>query len=321
MAPKRKTGGRAPSKASQLKRKPSSETGSSPLSPVRSVNQSPAHPTFASRSGTLGPSEGHTGSNGTPNGVIDEAALQDMTGEIEDDVEMQLLLGAEPVDALPEIGAGDEGMDIDIDAAMADQLMAQLEADPSGGYSVAGVVSQAGEDEEEDEDEDDEEDEEEDGDEDEDDTITAGPSTLPSASLFRYPTPPSNFLTLSEREKSFKSARFLACQSANCDCQEMLPPAGAQLGAMSRAELEEILDRDEEDEGDEERTGEGWWRVCGQCGHGWDEEGAGHTWPAGVSLEERNRRGKVVGRIEELLNVSRTTSPRRAMYLSLITSG
>ena len=52
------------------------------------------------------------------------------------------------------------------------------------------------------------------------------------------------------------------------------------------------------------RTEEGWWRVCGRCRHPW-EEGEGHVFPEDLSPAERTRRGKVVGRIEEILQVRR----------------
>lgn len=324
--PKRKTGGRSTAKPSQpIKRKASSTPGSSSLSPVKSALPSPA-PTSNSNhrngfSGSL------TGSNDTPGAVIDEGALQAITGDIEDDVELQLQMDTEL--AVPDMNEGGE-LDLDVDQMMADELMAHIASDQMmedlGNDMLAAPTEEeladqeeddlahAEEDEDEDEeagDEDDDEDEEDDDDDEEDDgeegeendSNMAGPSNGSTTALYRYPTPPSNFLTLSEREKAFKIARFIPCQSRDCSCLEMIPPAGVEPAIMSRVELEEIMDRDEEDEGDESRTGEGWWRVCGSCGHSWDEEGVGHTWPAGVSLDERNRRGKVVGRIEELLNV------------------
>lgn len=292
--PKRRGTGRAPSKPAPAKTKPIISQGSSPLSPPKSADPSPGATAFSGAdlaSGSL------AGSNGTPSVIIDEGMLQTITDDINDDVEMHL---QEESDAplLPGVEPGDD-MDFDIDPLAADELLAQLQSD---------AIEEMAEDEgtvavpEEEEDEDDDEEEEEDGEEDE--SNIAGPSTTPLHLPFRYPIPPSNFLTLSEREKAFKSARFIACQTPDCQCEEMVPPPGSQLEIMSRMELEEIMDRDEEDEGDEVRTGEGWWRVCGGCGHSWDEEGVGHTWPPGVSLEERNRRGKVVGRIEEFLNVS-----------------
>lgn len=292
--PKRKGAGRA-SKPPVVKRKASSSRGSSSLSPVKSAGASPG---ITPNLGLLGSS---TGGSATPGGVIDEDALQAITDDINEDVEAMLQVDPEP--ALPDIGEGGE-MDFDLDPAMANEIMEQLQGGQISGEMQVEAEEEDGSKQDTIAEEEDEEEDVEDEDGLESNTVASGPSSAHHLLSFSYPAPASNFLTLSEREKSFKTARFVHCQSPGCGCTEMLPPQGAQLDIMSRAEVEEVLDRDDEDEGDELRTGEGWWRVCGACGHGWEEEGTGHTWPDSVVLAEKNRRGKVVGRIEELLYVS-----------------
>ena len=149
------------------------------------------------------------------------------------------------------------------------------------------------EEEEEEEDDDDEEDEDEDDeDEDEDEEDESGPS-------FRYPPAVPDWTKLDDRERLFKAARFMSCQVSGCHCDGLQPPEGADL-VVAGAEGDEDGEMGEESG---ERTSEGWWRICGNCGHGW-EAGKGHVFPPGLTMAERNRRGKVVGRIEEFLQVS-----------------
>jgi len=81
-----------------------------------------------------------------------------------------------------------------------------------------------------------------------------------------------------------------------------------ELQIVSRAEIDagelEELDVPEaaEDGAVEKwRSDEGWWRYCGRCGHGW--EGSGHVFADDEARGERVRKGRVVGRIEEFLEV------------------
>jgi histone acetyltransferase len=116
---------------------------------------------------------------------------------------------------------------------------------------------------------------------------------------FKYPAAVADFTKLSSREQAFKVARYIPCTDDGCDCQGLEPPEDTEVKVVSREEAEEV-DMDSEDS--EEKTREGWWRVCGKCGHGW--EGEGHVWAEEVDTGERLRRSRVVGRIEELLQVS-----------------
>lgn len=186
------------------------------------------------------------------------------------------------------------------------------------------------EDDEDDEDEDDEEeDEDADGDGDGDGTEQgdgdgatasgsinqekAGSQTIPDCPTgltFRYPSAVKDFTTLQPREKAFKVARFLQCQSDGCECPGLEPPMGRSVVRVTRKEMQkqekEKFETDVDMEGVEAwRSDEGWWKRCGRCGHGWEDtqSRAGHVWAEGVNEAERRRREKVVGRIEELLQV------------------
>lgn len=139
----------------------------------------------------------------------------------------------------------------------------------------------------------------------------------PDSITFRYPSSVPDFTILSPREKAFKVARFLQCTAPSCACTGLEPPAGRAIRITkhdSSNEDEDDEDEDDdvsmedsenpldfEDKKDEWRTKEGWWRICGKCGHGW--ESGGHVWADDVPPKERTRRGKVVGRIEEILEV------------------
>ena len=145
---------------------------------------------------------------------------------------------------------------------------------------------------------DDEEDEDEDEDEEEDDD---GPVDGPSGVVFRYPASVPDFTELSDREKAFKIARFVRCTAEGCDCLGLEPPEGSDIILMSREEVGRDFDLD----GTVSlKTEEVWWSHCGRCAHTWDD-GEGHVFSEDVSETERARRGKVVGRIEELLQVGR----------------
>lgn len=140
----------------------------------------------------------------------------------------------------------------------------------------------------------------------------------PDNITFRYPSSVPDFTILSQREKAFKVARFLQCTAPSCVCTGLEPPAGGTIRITKHGTSNEDEDDEDEDDDvsiedsenpldfedrkDEWRTKEGWWRTCGKCGHGW--ESGGHVWAADVPPKERTRRGKVVGRIEEILEVS-----------------
>jgi hypothetical protein len=123
---------------------------------------------------------------------------------------------------------------------------------------------------------------------------SSGPSRIP----YRYPASVEDWMTLPDREQAFKVARFLKCTEAGCNCQGLVPPAGANIVVVPREEVDIIELVPVTIKG---RTGRGWWEICGRCGHSWGD--SGHIWPKDLSLVERNRRGTVVGRIEELLQV------------------
>lgn len=152
-------------------------------------------------------------------------------------------------------------------------------------------------DEEEDDDDEDavppaeDEDEDDEGAEDDDDSTGATTS-------FRYPASVPDFALLTQREKAFKIGRFVACTAADCSCTGLQPPNGADIVLVSRDQM--AMEGGYRGSG---MTSEGWWSHCGECGHGWEGD-TGHVWPTGLAKDEKVRRGKVVGRIEELLQVS-----------------
>ncbi|ODN94203.1 histone acetyltransferase [Cryptococcus wingfieldii CBS 7118] len=141
--------------------------------------------------------------------------------------------------------------------------------------------------------------------------------SCPKGIRFRYPPSAPDFSTLSDREKAFKVGRFLPCTVAECACTGLEPPVDrvVKLGKRDEDEDEDEDDIEDEDEDvsmedaesvesmerrkKEWRTEEGWWRICGRCGHGW--EGQGHIWASDIPPKEKTRRGKVVGRMEEIL--------------------
>jgi histone acetyltransferase len=235
---------------------------------------------------------------------------------------------------------GGEGEAGDIDAAFMDELE-KMEMDLGIIPSTDNVegdseMVQDGEEEEDEEDdeEDDEEEEEEDDDEEEgeedeeedeeeddddkEDDEEDGEGTqreewvdCPEEMIFRYPASVPDFTTLDAREQAFKCARFLPCQAEGCICEGLEPPMSStpELQIISRAdleagELEELDAPDGAEDGAVEkwRSEEGWWRFCGRCGHGW--EGSGHVFASTEARGERIRKGRVIGRIEEFLEVS-----------------
>lgn len=175
-----------------------------------------------------------------------------------------------------------------------------------------------GDDDAEDEDEDDDEDEDEDegdgdadADEDDDGTQRDEWVDCPEDMTFRYPAAVPDFTLIDGREQEFKMARFLHCQAEDCTCEGLEPPMSSspELKVVSREEMEsgELEDLDvpegvEEGAVEKWRSDEGWWKRCGRCGHGW--EGDGHVFTAEEASGEKIRKGRVVGRIEELLQVS-----------------
>ncbi|WRT66439.1 uncharacterized protein IL334_003396 [Kwoniella shivajii] len=208
------------------------------------------------------------------------------------------------------------------------------------------------EDEDEDEDEEEEEDEEENDEEEQDDEeqeeeddeikgveiadvnnldqiqdqIREPDLSCPPNLKFKYPSSVPDFTKLSDREKSFKIARFIRCQEPDCTCEGLEPPLNHSIKIVGHDQDHEDDEEDENDDDEEDadgdaeadgdgdismseellerkklwRNGNGWWKLCGHCSHGW--EGKGHVFPKEVDSKERNRRGKVVGRIEELLH-------------------
>jgi histone acetyltransferase len=154
---------------------------------------------------------------------------------------------------------------------------------------------------------DDEEEEDDDDDDDKNKDAAKAKPKLPPGTVFKYPPAVEDISTVSERECAFKVARFVPCTSEGCECDGLAPPDGAvvELASASAAKDEDVeMDEAEGDDAAvvaEWRTDERWWRLCGSCGHGWD--GEGHVFDAEVPDIERRRREKVVGRIEELLQV------------------
>lgn len=256
-------------------------------------------------------------------GLQEIQAMQGMEGmEGIDGIDgMQGMEGMGDVQGLEEMGEDDIGM-------LDDAAMLQLQAELGLDFSQEGQEVDTGEveeydgdgdgdvtlnGEELDEGEDDAGDDSlaihdgdtEDADTDDSDNEDTNPKQNNHSTSFIYPAAVPDFTSLSSRETSFKVARFLACQVEGCDCKGLLPPRDAIVRLASRDELDEegnLVDPEEPMQG-RDRTREGWWRLCGGCGHGW-EKGTGHVWAQDVGETERFRRGKVMGRIEELLQVS-----------------
>lgn len=273
-------GRRTPSSRGRVPPKPPSSPGTSShdtstLSPVKSVH-------------SLGADE----SEGLPGDVDAEPAEQDVdmgNGEVENDEgEEGPDEGGEGEDGDEEDGEDDEEEDGD-DAEDDDEDEDEEEDDEEEDDGEDGEDDEGADDDEDTKQDEAENEEGEDKEEDEDQQPEAGPS-------YRYPLAVPDFTTLPERHRQFKIARFVECQEEGCDCSGMEPPEGSLI--VSEAEV-----GDDEMNGDVDgRTEEGWWEDCGKCGHGW-KDGEGHVFPAGLTAVERTRRGKVVGRIEEILQV------------------
>jgi histone acetyltransferase len=198
------------------------------------------------------------------------------------------------------------------------------------GSPLKSEAFSVGDDEEEDENEEGEdEDEEEDDDNDDDDgdvemtvvepaPVEAEPEeepaedddeeqqepVCPPGTVFKYPPAVTDFQTLPDRSQRFKKARFTSCTDQGCSCPGLVPPLGAII-TLGPQDPDEEEDEDEEESEDLKRwrTPERFWRECGECGHGW-EGTRGHVGSMRETAEEGRRKGRVVGRIEELLNVS-----------------
>jgi histone acetyltransferase len=125
----------------------------------------------------------------------------------------------------------------------------------------------------------------------------AGDGSSGTAHTWRYPPAVPDFTILSDREQRFRVARFLECTVTGCDCSGLVPPEGSIGLGRANEDVQGM-----EIDGESGKTEEGWWTTCGSCGHGWD--GEGHVWGNKVGAVERKRRSKVVGRIEEILQVS-----------------
>ncbi|WVO16140.1 hypothetical protein L204_103809 [Cryptococcus depauperatus] len=149
------------------------------------------------------------------------------------------------------------------------------------------------------------------------DMINKEDHSCPEDIKFKYPDAVPDFTTLSESEKAFKAARFIPCTVPSCVCAGLEPPSDKCIKIIKHKDEDEDEDEDNADEDEdvsmedtgtnedierrenEWRNDEGWWKLCGNCGHGWGN--GGHAWSEDVSYKERIRRGKVVGRIEEIL--------------------
>jgi hypothetical protein len=145
-----------------------------------------------------------------------------------------------------------------------------------------------------------------DGDDTDSDASSHGPASKrnngPSSSMeYHYPAPIDNYADVPTREKQFRAGRFLPCQVAGCTCTGMEPPHGAIIHISVGEPMDPAVVK-----ASKNMTAEGWWRTCGICGHGW--EGTGHVFPDRVDGSERERRGRVMSRIEEMLAVSKPSS-------------
>lgn len=184
-----------------------------------------------------------------------------------------------------------------------------------------GDEDEDGEDEEDEEDGEDEDGEEDEEAEDEDDDGTQRDEWVdcPEEIVFRYPAAVPDFTTLDEREQQFKVARFMRCQAEDCTCEGLEPPMSSspELREVSREALDsgdmeelEVPDGVEDGAVEKWRSEEGWWRRCGRCGHGWEVDG--HVFDIDEAAGEKVRKGRVVGRIEELLQVSQVAPNARS---------
>ena len=254
--------------------------------------------------------------------------------EVEDESMIGNLLGAYDSSPEPDMAEDIDLSGINPDTTGADEEMGEAEdADEEDGDEGNGNGAVDGEDdddeEDDDEDEGDEGDEEEDGedgeegddgedrddgdedeDDDEDDNDDEDGETLSDKQKpsYGYPAAVADLTKVPEDHKRFKVARFMACTLAGCGCPGLVPPAGSDIAiidAQEALESPEIVRR---------------WKQCGDCGHGW-EGLQGHVLPSGLNAEERTRRIKVVGRIEELLQVSTASCCQRIVQADIQDEG
>ncbi|TXT07179.1 hypothetical protein VHUM_03349 [Vanrija humicola] len=290
---------------------PASSPSSSSLSPVRSA----ASLDFGNEEGTpvtpldvtLGEDDLGEISIDADELPVDEApATQEGGDEAGDEVEeVDGEEGDEEVDAEVEAEAEAEA---DEEEEEGDEEEEEEEDDEEGEEEDEEDDDEEGGDgdEEEDEDEDEEEEEEDDDDEEDGDEESAKPESvapLPGAGqTFRYPPAVEDITTVSERQRAFKVARFVACTIDGCDCSGLEPPSGSKvvLDIASNDVDMDATNGDGSGDAAELRTDEGWWRACGKCTHSWDGD-QGHVFGSDVPDIEKRRREKVVGRIEELL--------------------
>ncbi len=127
---------------------------------------------------------------------------------------------------------------------------------------------------------------------------------------FTYPAAVPDISVLSNRIQSFKLARWLKCRTEGCDCSGLRPPPNVkvvledEVGEGNEDEEEDDEMDDGEDVKGKKSVVEKLWEICGSCGHGWasaSEEHGGHLLPEEVDTAERDRRRRVIGRVEELL--------------------
>ena len=299
----RKTRTRAPKEPTDS----ASSHGSSSLSPARNEElDEPITGMFHSGDLDMGEGEGDVG---------DVADLGDLGVELDlnpDDLE----------NIVKQMGDNGElaGLGLGEDVEMTggeDEGDGTVEDDDDGEVGTEdneGAEEEDGEDNEEEDGDEDSKDLDHDDDEDEDEEesksktlATTKPSEVASSSkpVFRYPPAVPDWTALPSREKLFKVARFLKCTETDCDCTGMEPPQNADVVLGSRDDQAPSVAAD-----DDERTQEGWWKYCGACSHGWEDSGqGGHIWPPNLAEAEKTRRGKVAGRIEELLQVGPTCLP------------
>ncbi|KAG8987280.1 histone acetyltransferase [Tulasnella sp. JGI-2019a] len=108
---------------------------------------------------------------------------------------------------------------------------------------------------------------------------------------FLYPTITEDINLLSNPARAIKVARHTHCSA--CNCQGLHPPAHIPVILDDSEDLPEALEQADQAEAP---TDEGFWMIC-ECGHGWDEHGAGMD----VSMTEMVRRTQIAMRIDEIL--------------------
>jgi histone acetyltransferase len=251
--------------------------------------------------------------NGEDGGTADAALLEELEmglgiiPSLDDDADVDMSAGVQQVGEIEE-GEQDDDDDEDDDGEEEEEEDGEGNDDDEDEDEDEDDEDEEEGDEEEDEEEEDADDDDEE--EEEDGTRREEYVDCPEEMVFRYPASVPDFTTLNGREQAFKSARFLPCQEEGCQCEGLEPPKSSspEVQIVSRNEIEsgDLEDLDvpagaEEGAVEKWRSEEGWWRHCGRCGHGW--EGNGHVFASNESRGGRVRKGRVVGRIEEFLEV------------------